>query len=80
MRGTQHMPKYRVVIDLGWHEANSKAEAIEEVTSKKWQLHQLGYHAITPEEIIKPAKDYWDKEDQVSHAWETRNDNEYWEH
>jgi hypothetical protein len=74
------MAKYRVLIDLGWHEANSKSEAIEQATSKKWQLHQLGYHAVTSEEVIKPSKDYWDKEDQVSHAWATRNDDQYWEH
>jgi predicted nuclease of restriction endonuclease-like (RecB) superfamily len=74
------MAKYRVLIDLGWHEANSKSEAIEQATSKKWQLHQLGYHAITPQEVIKPPHDYWDKEEQINHAWSTRNDDQYWEH
>lgn len=74
------MTKYRVLIDLGWHEAASKSEAIEEATSKKWQLHQLAYHAVTSEEIVKPSHEYWDKEDQINHAWSTRNDNQYWEH
>ena len=80
------MAKYRVLIDLGWHEANSKSEAIEEATSKKWQLHQLGYHAVTSKEIIRPSIEYWkdpdfyDKEEQINHAWSTRNDDQYWEH
>ena len=74
------MNKYRVLIDLGWHEADSKAEAIEEATSKKWQLHQLAYHAVTSEEIIKPSHWYWDEiEEEWCMRGEINKDPDLWD-
>jgi len=38
--------KYKVIIDLGWHEADTEALAIEEATSLKYKAEAINYVAI----------------------------------
>jgi len=66
--------RYRVIIDLGWHEANSSSEAINNAMSQKWTLEKLAYHAVPEPSIIK-KKDYGyiceceQKSDEIEQAW-----------
>lgn len=74
--------KYRVIIDLGWHEANSSQEAIYNATSQKWTLEKLAYHAV-PEPSIKKKKDYGyiceceQKSNQMDEMWAHYHDPYY---
>ncbi len=45
--------RYRVVVDLGWHEANNPAQAIQAATSKKYKPEQMGYLAASEHRIIE---------------------------
>lgn len=66
--------KYRVIIDLGWHEAKSSCDAINNATSQKWTLESLAYHAV-PEPSVNKKKDYGyiceceQKSDEIQQAW-----------
>lgn len=43
--------KYRIIIDFGYYEGESKAHAIEAAMSQKHELHKLTFHAVREEEI-----------------------------
>ncbi len=45
--------KYRVVVDLGWHEADNPEQAIQTATSQKYKPEQMGYLAASEHRIIK---------------------------
>ena len=71
--------KYRVIIDLGWHEAASASDAIYAATSQQWTLEKMAYHAV-PEAAVTKKKDYGylceceQKSDEIEKAWAYHHD------
>ena len=43
--------RYRVVIDLGWHEADSAEQSVLVATSKKYQPEQMAYLATSEDRL-----------------------------
>lgn len=43
--------KYRVVIDLGWHEADNAEQSVLVATSKKYQPEQMAYLATSEDRL-----------------------------
>lgn len=67
--------KYRVVIDLGWHDADTAAQAVFVATNKKYKSEGLGYIAVSEQELNVQMKDtcvpsVWTREDQVDLSWD----------
>lgn len=67
--------RYRVVIDLGWHDADSAAQAVLNATNKKYKPEVLGYIAVSEQELRDQIKDacipsHWTKEDQIDLSWD----------
>ena len=67
--------KYRVVIDLGWHDADTAAQAVLDATNKKYKPEGLGYIAVSEQELNVQMKDVctpslWTREDQISLSWD----------
>lgn len=73
------MNKYRIIIDFGYYEGESKAHAIEAAMSQKHELHKLTFHAVREEEIRRLPYSYEeyeldeeareDREWQIDTAW-----------
>ena len=66
--------KYRVVIDLGWHDAETAAQAVLDATDKKYRPEGLGYIAVSEQELNVQMKDVcipslWTREDQIALSW-----------
>lgn len=67
------MNKYRIIIDFGYYEGESKAHAIEAAMSQKHELHKLMFHAVREEEIrrlpysYEEAREY--REWEIDAAW-----------
>ena len=69
--------KYRVVIDLGWHEADNAEQSVLVATSKKYKPEQMAYLAASEHKLDQ------DREDRVTCSSKycvTRSKEEMWAH
>lgn len=80
------MNKYRIIIDFGYYEGESKAHAIEAAMSQKHELHKLTFHAVHEDEVrlarspyaheerilIAEAREY--REWEIDAAWKAHKE------
>ena len=69
--------KYRVVVDLGWHEADNAEQSVLVATSKKYKPEQMAYLAASEHKLDQ------EREDRVTCSSKycvTRSKEEMWAH
>jgi len=77
--------RYRVCVDLGWHEAESPAQAVLAATSQKYQPEQMGYIAASEDKIIEAQAKHirCTSHECITHSkeemWSAHEHLEWWE-
>tara|TARA_R110001592_G_scaffold1319_1_gene7805 strand:+ start:2131 stop:2376 length:246 start_codon:yes stop_codon:yes gene_type:complete len=76
--------KYRVVIDLGWHEADNAEQSVLVATSKKYHPEQMAYLATSEDRLDQERENrvICTSKDCITiskeEMWAHYEDREYW--